>query len=410
MQAYRWSRCIWIMIAFLYLTACARPSALNLAPRAAASVEASIGEDLEVVVARQTIEGALINSSVNSSVPAATATPLPPTVGVATPDLDATATREAQQLALAVVTILAQQPTPTPAVDATQTHAVEVMATAVAATLTAQPQPTSIPTSVASPAAGAVAQNPVDGATLVYIAAGEFTMGLTDAQINDLVAMCAACTSGDFTAAKPVHPVYLRAFWIYRTEITNRMYAQCVRAGMCKLPAQTSSATRADYWDNPLYADYPVVYVDWFAADQYCRWAGGRLPTAAEWEKAARGVDGRLFPWGNSAPNASLANTKGVMGDTTPVASYPQGESVYGVQDMAGNVWEWVADWHEPDYYHFSVYENPVGPETSRQGRRSGRGGSWFWAAGYASSAHHDWWEPGNSDNGVGFRCAIELN
>lgn len=340
-------------MALLYLTACARPSALNLAPRASASVEARIVEDLEVVVARQTIEGALAN----------VATPLPPPASVATPDL-----------------------------AAIQTH-------------TTQPQPTN----TALPASGAVDKNPVDDATIIYIPAGEFSMGLTEAQIGDLVNICADCNSSDFGPSKPVHKVYIDAFWIYRTETTNGMYALCVAAGSCHAPAQTGSETRPDYWDNPLYTDYPVVYVDWFAADQYCRWAGGRLPTAAEWEKAARGADGRLFPWGNAAPTANLANTKGVMGDTTPVASYPQGGSVYGVQDMAGNVWEWVADWYEADYYAFSAAENPLGPASSSRGRRVGRGGSWYWAGGYASSAYHDWWEPGKIDNGVGFRCAIEL-
>jgi serine/threonine-protein kinase len=199
----------------------------------------------------------------------------------------------------------------------------------------------------------------------------------------------------------------LSAYWIYQTEVTNKMYAACQDAGVCQPPEKLGSQTRSSYYRNPTYDNYPVVYVAWAASNTYCHWAGGRLPTEAEWEKAARGTDGRLFPWGNEPPHAGLANTGNNVGDTTAVGAYRQGASPYGVLDMAGNVWEWVADWFEVDYYSISPNVNPQGPASSSQGLRSGRGGSWYWGDSYASSAYHDNWAPNKVDSGVGFRCVV---
>lgn len=396
MKNYAWwlfASCV--MTAMFLLMACASLSSGHIAPHAVVRRTETPIADQEVVIARQTIEGALTNRS------RVTATLVAPP-----PDLNATATREAQQLATAVVNILIAQGTSTPDLAATQTQMAQTMATAVAATLTAPPTPADI----TLPVPGAIDKNPVDDATLIYVPAGEFTMGMTAEQINYLVGLCPECKNDDFIPSQPVHRVNVSSFWIYRTEITNRMYAQCVTVGRCKPPHQTNSNTRSDYWTNAVYADHPVIYIDWFSADQYCRWADGRLPTEAEWEKAARGTDGRLFPWGNAPPDSGLANIKGSVGDTVSVGSYPQGESIYGVQDMAGNVWEWVADWYEPDYYASSGYENPLGPVSSRNRQRSGRGGSWYWAGAYASAAYHDWWEPEKSGSGVGFRCVLDSN
>ena len=147
---------------------------------------------------------------------------------------------------------------------------------------------------------------------------------------------------------QPVHKVVLDAFWIDQTEVTNKMYALCVQTSVCTPPSSTNSSTRPSYYENPEFEDYPVIYVDWYKAKTYCEWAGRRLPTEAEWEKAARGTDGRNYPWGKDAPNKMLLNYNGNVGDTTEIGKYPAGASIYGALDMAGNAWEWVSSLYKP--------------------------------------------------------------
>ena len=173
------------------------------------------------------------------------------------------------------------------------------------------------------------------------------------------------------------HKVYLDAFWIDRTEVTNAMYAMCVLAKKCPVPNKTSSLKRSDYYSNPLYADFPVINVTWTYADAYCTWAGRRLPSEAEWEKAARGTEGKDYPWGNTMPGCSLLDYSRCVGDTVAVGSYPLGASPYGALDMAGNAWEWVNDWYSNTYYNDSLRNNPLGP-ASGNGRvvRGGGNGS----------------------------------
>ena len=228
--------------------------------------------------------------------------------------------------------------------------------------------------------------SPVDGMVMILIPAGEFTMGEPEGYDTS-----------------PEHLVYLDAYWIDQTEVTNAQYARCVGAGECAFRVQ--AAETEIHFDNPAYASHPVVYISWYDAVQYCEWAGRRLPTEAEWEKAARGVDGRIFPWGNSSPKEKLLNFKNIIGDTTPIGSYPLGASPYGVLDMAGNVREWVADWFKAGYYRSSPSQNPPGPVAGE--KRVLRGGSFtesFHGVRVTTRFAHIPESPGLNR---GFRCAV---
>jgi len=219
-------------------------------------------------------------------------------------------------------------------------------------------------------------RSPVDGMVLVYVPAGEFLMGAS------------ALDADALDEEKPQHRVYLDSYWIDSTEVTNAMYAVCVSQGACTPPGEEASFSRREYYSHPACSGYPVVHITWQQAHDYCRWAGRRLPTEAEWEKAARGTDRRIYPGGNEEPDGSRANLCGSVCpneanepsiddgffDTSPVGAYPAGASPYGALDMAGNVWEWVADWGDARYYSVSPYSNPTGPETGHM--RVLRGGA----------------------------------
>lgn len=245
--------------------------------------------------------------------------------------------------------------------------------------------------------------------TMIYIPAGNFTMGSDTGESDE----------------GPAHEVYLDAYWIDRTEITNAMYALCVEAGACQPPIENGSYTRASYYGNSLFADYPVIFVDWEMANSYCQWAGARLPTEAEWEKAARGENAQTYPWGEawdvvSRKRLNFADKRNVemasdfsaddgYRDTAPVGSYPAGQSPYGVYDLAGNVWEWASDWYDPLYYLDSPQNNPAGPAgpTEEITQRSMRGGGWVAANEHVFHTYNRHGEePTKYSSSIGFRCA----
>jgi serine/threonine-protein kinase len=245
-----------------------------------------------------------------------------------------------------------------------------------------------------------------DDMTLVYVAAGEFTMG---SMAEEALPLCekfyTSCPLDLFINGEPPHTVYLDAFWMDQTEVTNAMYTKCVQAEKCKPPTSPKSYTRDSYYGNSQFEKFPVVLISWEDAEAYCAWADRRLPTEAEWEKAARGEDARAYPWGNDFPDNDLLNFRDFIGDTTVVGKYPHGASPYAALDMAGNVWEWVADWYDKNYYASSPASNPVGPDSGTQ--RVLRGGG-FGSRIYTLRATHRWSNvPTDAYEWVGFRCAM---
>ena len=265
-------------------------------------------------------------------------------------------------------------------------------------TPSASPSPTSTPFEIVTMI------DSIDGMELVYIPAGEFKMGSTRAEDPQTL-----------DEEVPQHIVYLDSFWIDQTEVTNAQYAMCVASGACSKPIDNISLTRSSYYDNSLYSNYPVILVSWNQAAAYCAWAGRRLPTEAEWEKAARGPEGRIYPWGTTF-DGTLANYCDIncnndwkddryddgYTDTSPVGDYPDGASFYGVLDMAGNVYEWVADWYGP--YSRIRQPNPTGPPSGTE--HIIRGGSWGDDPAHIRSAVRSHIHADNWMNFIGFRCA----
>ena len=217
---------------------------------------------------------------------------------------------------------------------------------------------------------------------MVKVPAGAFTMG-----------------GGDQEDERPAHHVHVSAYWIDRDEVTRGEYQKCVAAGACAAPDGEGDTRVA------------VTGVSWRDAEAYCRFAGKRLPTEAEWEKAARGTDGRIYPWGNdpSCAQANFGNFQGEgrcpqnPGKPVAVGSYP-GASPYGARDMAGNVWEWVADRYDPRYYHHSPARDPQGPSTGD--KRVVRGGACCSMFGLPRASNRLAFPESYRDIDIGFRCA----
>jgi len=232
-------------------------------------------------------------------------------------------------------------------------------------------------------------------ADMVFVEGGQFEMGTTN-----------------FAEEQPVRDVLVDPFFIHTTEVTTEAFTECVMDGSCDTPTPSVGAAfieECNYLD-PERQQHPINCVTLDLAIQYCEWLGMRLPTEAEWEKAAHGPEVTTFPWGD-APAPSCANT--IMGDggsgcgvgsTWPVGSREDGESFYGGLDMAGNVWEWVSDWYGT--YDLGALDNPVGPATGAF--RILRGGGWYhMAAADFTTTHRHEVDPMLADPFIGFRCVL---
>jgi formylglycine-generating enzyme required for sulfatase activity len=258
--------------------------------------------------------------------------------------------------------------------------------------------PTETPTATDTPVPPTYTPTPTIPPGMVYIPAGEFIMGSEEGRSNE----------------RPTHTVYLDAFYIDKYEVTNAQYQVCVEKGACNAPSITTA------YDHANYAQHPVVYVIWNDADAYCGWAGKRLPTEAQWEKAARGGlqipnpqnpgelmgnpnPRRRYPWGDEFDKNRCNTEESGMGGTTPVGKYsPQGDSPYGVADMAGNVWEWTSSLHRP--YPYSTEDGREDSEAP--GNRVLRGGSLLGDLSYARCTYRHYTPPEIRNYEVGFRCA----
>ncbi len=261
-----------------------------------------------------------------------------------------------------------------------------------------------------------------DGMTSLFIPAGDFIMG-SDA--DDALAECqkfaTGCTRSWFADKSPAHTVTLDDYFIDQTEVTNAMYAKCVADGGCQEPVVKNSSTHPSYFGNPEFDEYPVIHVDWNMAVTYCSWAGRRLPTEAEWEKAARGTDGSLYPWGDIFDGTKVnfcdsncsydwANKSFNDGyeDVAPVGNYPAGQSIYGAYDMSGNVWEWTST----IYQSYPYNANDGREDLNSSANRVFRGSSWYDSVGFyvrpATSRLNT--APSTNSYDLGFRCAHSVS
>jgi formylglycine-generating enzyme required for sulfatase activity len=270
--------------------------------------------------------------------------------------------------------------------------------------------PTSRSESITTPTyrPGQIRINSIDGSEMVYVPAGSFTMGAwpengynvcVDYPPEDMDSD--DCRSSWYERESPPHELYISAFWIQKTEVSIDQYRKCVAEGQCR---------SSDQKGRP--SNHPVTNITWEQARKYCQWTGLDLPTEAQWEKAARGPTNRLWPWGNLANTSYLNTAEAGINDTTSVGSYPDGASYYGLLDMGGNVWEFVYDWFDKDFYQSSAatQDDTRGPLTSPENQRVRRGGGY---GGEISGDINDGRVAARQgvgakfpSYGVGFRCA----
>jgi formylglycine-generating enzyme required for sulfatase activity len=290
-----------------------------------------------------------------------------------------------------------------PGVETTAPASMVSTNTLPATTATLTPSPTATFTSTPVPTAtlypNAIRDN--KNAEMVLIPAGYFVMGSDVGESDE----------------KPAHSIYMDAYYIDKYELTNEHYELCVQLNVCRRPFGYGSYQRLSYFSDPLFANYPVINVTFEMARAYCEdWRDARLPTEAEWEKAARGAEGSTFPWGEEI-SCQFANYRDKtcqrIRDTSPVTSFANGASDYGVYNMSGNVWEWVTDWYSPAFYLNSPAENPTGPDRAVVGiYYIKRGGSFQDEAHKLRSTNREKNDPTNSGSNLGFRCVrpIEEN
>lgn len=344
--------------------------------------------------------GILIFQNFNDTSPVPKLASIPPS---ATPTLHPSPTRATfTPTSSIVITVLPSSTLAQPA----------SLASGLPATQTVSSAPTSISTLSAPTLSPVVVQ--IEGGFLqagipvVFIPGGIFNMG-SDANPSE----------------QPIHPVRLSPYYIDRHEVTNLDWAACVTAGGCQPPGATTGFDGQPYYGVNTFDAYPVIFVSWFSADAYCRWRGARLPSEAEWEMAARWTPSdssvTVYPWGNewdparlNSCDASCLNTASGFQDSSyddgwpqmaPVGNFTGDVSPTGVQDMGGNVSEWVADWYDPFYYTVSLSENPFGPASGAG--RVVRGGGWSLDKNWARSAARSQFGPLTQAAGIGFRCAL---
>ena len=260
------------------------------------------------------------------------------------------------------------------------------------------------------PTTGSTRSTNVDRMDQVYVPAGEFLMGSTDLEAKIDIG------GGRAYPEIPQHTVTLEGYWIDKYEVTNAQYALCVDAGVCEPPFVSNSNSYAKYYDNPKFSNYPVIWVSWFQAKGYCDWAGRRLPTEAEWEKASRGTGGQKYPWGNEPVSGErgnfcdkncprkIANANYDDGylELAPVGSFPAGVSPYGAMDMSGNVSEWVSSLIQPYPYDATDGRENLEAHGERAWRSSPWSNGFWWMR--SSVRYHS--VPGYQRDVLGFRCA----
>ena len=240
---------------------------------------------------------------------------------------------------------------------------------------------------------------PLDYDEMIDIPAASYLMGCDP--MKDIVCY--------YVPEEKQHKVSISAFSIDKYEVTTQGYDECMKAKKCSMPTIGGLM----HYGNPESKRFPINGISWYQARQYCQWKGKRLPTSAEWELAARGTDGRIYPWGNQQPDCSrtVMDRPGAghmgcgSGDTLDVGSKPEGASPYGVMDMAGNVWEWTSDWYDEQYYFHSPEKDPKGPENGQL--KITRGGDFLSRQGYELRASGRFpYYPSNPSPAIGFRCA----